>query len=116
MKIYVATYGSGGVLMAGTDEEAVKRRAEADVSSHASEFEWREEYNRLRMYYRMADTGRWNKIPSRYVEAVEVAASDEIEDDVCMRDGEPYPEHDFDRNESECVYCGAEPDHDEDDE
>ena len=27
-----------------------------------------------------------------------------------MRRGEPYPEHDFKRNESECVHCGAEPD------
>lgn len=73
MKIYVATTESGGVVAAGPDEAAVKAEVEKRFTDSASEFEWRPEWSgQTRLYYRMERTGRWNKIPGRFIQAVEV--------------------------------------------
>lgn len=73
VKLYVVTYGSGGVVAIGMDESAVKAKVEKHFANSASEFEWREDWGGLhRLYYRVTSTGRWNKIPGRFIQVVEV--------------------------------------------
>lgn len=73
MKIYVATYGSGGVVAAGQVEAEVKAKVEAHVARAASEIEWRPVWGGTeQLYYRHVNTGRWNSVPVRYIQAVAV--------------------------------------------
>lgn len=72
MKIYVATYRSGGVIAAGQVEADVKAKAEAHIARIASEIEWRPgDAGTEQLYYRHVTTGRWNFTPARYIEAVD---------------------------------------------
>lgn len=76
MKIYTVTDGTGWVVAAGTDAADLKAKAQKDFEGCSSQFEWRQEWNgQERLYYRVDSTGRWNKIPSRFLQTVEVDAT-----------------------------------------
>lgn len=70
MKIYVATYNSGGVIAAGQVEAKVRAQVEKLFPAY-DEFEWREDGGRQHRLYRRRTNGRWNSIPARYIQAVD---------------------------------------------
>lgn len=77
MKIYVITNGVGVVLHAGTEEASVRKWAEdRQMNDHVTAVKWVEEWGgQERLHYRMASTGRWNKIPALFISSTELVKS-----------------------------------------
>lgn len=78
MKIYVVTDGIGQVLTAERDVSRAYAVAEGQARKYgATEFEWRPDGcgSRAEMRYRAPDTGRWNTVPKRYLQVVELEES-----------------------------------------